>query len=79
MSDELAVAMNRLDVGDTESVKHFKRAIRQTMEIFLRFTHRYWFHEVSNQAQARSAVPAARAAISAPTRSTTRCATKWTT
>lgn len=54
MSDELAVAMNRLRVGDTESVKQFKRAIRQAMEIFLRFTHRYWFHEVSNQALARS-------------------------
>jgi len=54
MSDELAVAMNRLHVGDTESVKQFKRAIRQAMEIFLRFTHRYWFHEVSNQTLARS-------------------------
>ena len=54
MSDELAVAMNRLRVGDTESVKLFKRTIRQMMEIFLRFTHRYWFHEVSNQALARS-------------------------
>ncbi len=49
MSDELAVAMNRLEVGETESVKQFKRAIRQSMEVFLRFTHRYWFHEVSNQ------------------------------
>jgi hypothetical protein len=49
MSDELAVAMNRLEVGNTESVKNFKRAIRQSMEVFLRFTHRYWFHEVSNQ------------------------------
>ena len=54
MSDELAVAMNRLHVGDTESVKQFKRAIRQAMEIFLRFTHRYWFHEISNQTLARS-------------------------
>jgi hypothetical protein len=54
MSDELAVAMNRLRVGDTESVKHFKRTIRQMMEVFLRFTHRYWFHELSNQALARS-------------------------
>src|SRR6185295_12718327 len=54
MSDELAVAMNRLTVGDTESVKQFKRTIRQMMEVFLRFTHRYWFHEVSNQAIARS-------------------------
>jgi len=54
MSDELAVAMNRLEVGDTDSVRQFKRAIRAAMEIFLRFTHRYWFHEVSNQAIARS-------------------------
>ena len=54
MSDELAVAMNRLIVGDTESVKAFKRTIRQMMEVFLRFTHRYWFHEVSNQAIASS-------------------------
>src|SRR5262245_21332719 len=54
MSDELAVAMNRLTVGDTESVKYFKRTIRQMMEVFLRFTHRYWFHEISNQAIARS-------------------------
>jgi Mg2+ and Co2+ transporter CorA len=41
-------------VGETESVKNFKRTIRQMMEVFLRFTHRYWFHEVSNQAIARS-------------------------
>jgi hypothetical protein len=53
MSDELAVAMNRLEVGDTESVRQFKRTIRQSMEVFLRFTHRYWFHEVSNQDLAR--------------------------
>jgi len=54
MSDELAVAMNRLEVGDTESVRQFKRTIRQSMEAFLRFTHRYWFHEVSNQDLARA-------------------------
>ena len=46
--------MNRLTVGETESVKNFKRTIRQMMEVFLRFTHRYWFHEVSNQNIARS-------------------------
>ena len=28
--------------------------MRQNFEIFLRFTHRYWFHEVSEQSQARS-------------------------
>ncbi|HVY63446.1 MAG TPA: CorA family divalent cation transporter [Gammaproteobacteria bacterium] len=54
MSDELAVAMNRLEVGDTESVREFKRTIRRSMEIFLRFTHRYWFHEVSSQELART-------------------------
>lgn len=54
MSDELAVAMNRLEVGDTESVRQFKRTIRQSMEVFLRFTHRYWFHEISNQDLARA-------------------------
>jgi hypothetical protein len=54
ISDELAVAMNHLDVGDTESVRQFKRTIRQSMEVFLRFTHRYWFHEVSNQDLARA-------------------------
>jgi hypothetical protein len=53
MSDELAVAMNRLTVGDADSVRAFKRTIRQMMEVFLRFTHRYWFHEVSNQWMAR--------------------------
>jgi hypothetical protein len=54
ISDQLAVAMNRLDVGDTESVRLFKRSIRQAMEVFLRFTHRYWYHQISNQDLARS-------------------------
>jgi hypothetical protein len=53
LSDELAVAMGKLTVGDAESVRTFKRTIRQMMEVFLRFTHRYWFHEVSNQWVAR--------------------------
>ena len=30
------------------------RASAQLKEIFLRFTHRYWFHEISDQAQARA-------------------------
>lgn len=53
MSDELAVAMNRLMVGNPRSIRAFKRTIRQMMEVFLRFTHRYWFHEVSSQEIAR--------------------------
>lgn len=53
-SDRLAEALKRLDISNANSVKRFKRAIRENFEIFLRFTHRYWFHEVSEQAQARS-------------------------
>ncbi len=48
-SDGLASAVNDLDIRDSESVRRFKRSIRQSFETFLRFTHRYWFHEVSEQ------------------------------
>ncbi|MGH7711195.1 MAG: hypothetical protein ACREOG_07920 [Gemmatimonadaceae bacterium] len=54
LSDRLVVALNLLDIRRVESVKQFKRRIRRTMETFLRFTHRYWFHEVSTQDQARA-------------------------
>ena len=53
-SDRLVVALQGLDVGDAASVRGFKRAIRASFEGFLRFTHRYWFHEVSEQAQVRA-------------------------
>lgn len=53
-SDRLVEALKGLDVGDPASVRRFKRAIRQSFEVFLRFTHRYWFHEVAEQAQARA-------------------------
>jgi Mg2+ and Co2+ transporter CorA len=51
-SDRLVVALNKLDIHEPESVKRFKRSIRQAFEIFLRFTHRYWFHDIADQAQA---------------------------
>ncbi len=53
-SDRLVDALKRLDVGDAESVKRFKRSIRRSLEGFLRFTHRYWFHEISGQAQCKA-------------------------
>jgi hypothetical protein len=53
-SDRLVEALKGLDVGDAASVRRFKRAIRASFEGFLRFTHRYWFHEVSEQAQVRA-------------------------
>jgi hypothetical protein len=49
-SDRLVVALNRLDIQAPETVKRFKRAIRQAHETFLRFTHRYWFHDIADQA-----------------------------
>jgi len=52
-SEWLVMAISQLEIRDMDSVKSFKREIRRVMETFLRFTHRYWFHEVSNQAQAR--------------------------
>lgn len=54
LSDRLITTLNRLEVGKAESVKRFKRGIREILEIFLRFSHRYWFHEISDQAQARA-------------------------
>jgi len=53
-SDRLVEALKRLDIGAPESVKRFKRTVRGNFEIFLRFTHRYWFHEISDQAQTKA-------------------------
>ncbi len=44
---------DQLDVRDLDSVRDFKQEIRRIMSTFLRFTERYWFHEVSDQAQIR--------------------------
>lgn len=52
-SDRLVNVLNRMEVHNPESVKRFKRVIRQNFEIFLPFMHRYWFHEVSDEAQAK--------------------------
>jgi Mg2+ and Co2+ transporter CorA len=53
MSDRLVGAVKRLDISEAASIRRFRRDIRQTLEIFLRFTHRYWYHEISDQAQFR--------------------------
>lgn len=52
LSDRFSRAVERLNVRDFESVKQFKKHVRETLEVFLRFNHRYWFHELSNQVQA---------------------------
>lgn len=48
-SDVLVGAVNALNIRDDESVRKFKRRIRASFETFLRFTHRYWFHELSER------------------------------
>jgi hypothetical protein len=53
LSDRMVSALNKLRIDDPDSIRRFKRNIRQLLEIFLRFTHRYWFHEVSDQVQAK--------------------------
>ena len=53
LSDRLARTIGRLDTERPQSVESFQSDIRRTLEIFLRFSHRYWFYEVSNQAVAR--------------------------
>jgi len=53
LSDRMVSALNKLSIENPDSVRTFKRTIRQLLEIFLRFTHRYWFHEVSDQPPAR--------------------------
>ncbi|KQQ23783.1 hypothetical protein ASF53_05545 [Methylobacterium sp. Leaf123] len=52
MADRLAVSVNALDITDRRSVGRFAQDMRLSMESFLRFNHRYWFHQASNQTQA---------------------------
>jgi hypothetical protein len=49
-SDVLLGAVNALNIRDEASVRSFKRRIRANFETFLRFNHRYWFHELSERA-----------------------------
>jgi hypothetical protein len=49
LSNRFSISVERLRVGDYDSVRVFKQTVRETLELFLRFNHRYWFHEISNQ------------------------------
>jgi len=54
-SDILVGAVNALTISDDDSVRAFKRRIRSNFETFLRFTHRYWFHELSERPHVQAA------------------------
>ncbi len=52
-SDRLVGAVSRLDVTSSKANRTFRRETRAAHENFLRFSHRYWLQEISNQAQTR--------------------------
>ena len=49
-SDRSVAAVSRLDIGDAEATGSSGATSAHALENFLRFEHRYWFHEISNQA-----------------------------
>lgn len=53
LSDRMVQAISRLKMDNPESVKIFRQTIRQVVGVFLRFTHRYWFESISDQAVAK--------------------------
>ncbi len=53
LSDRMVQAISRLDIQSEDSVKNFRHRIRNATAVFLRFTHRYWFETVSDQAVAK--------------------------
>lgn len=53
-SDFLSQAINDLDTRNHLSVMRFKRRIWATFQNFLTFTHRYWFHQVSELGHVRA-------------------------
>lgn len=50
LSDRMVQAISRLNLEDEQSIKSFRQNIRNVMGVFLRFTHRYWFESISDQA-----------------------------
>jgi hypothetical protein len=53
LSDRLVDALNRLEPDNLESIRQFRNMIRQILGVFLRFTHRYWFQDVSEHTQVK--------------------------
>lgn len=53
-SDRLAAAISGLDVRRHASVRRFKQRIRSVFSLFLGFSHRYWFLEISERGQVQA-------------------------
>ncbi len=48
-SDRMVDAVHDLDIRMAQSISRFRRRVYTSFEAFLRFTHRYWFHELSER------------------------------
>lgn len=53
MSDRLVQTVTRLNIDDDDTVRRFRTEIWSLLEIFLRFSHRYWFHDISDHVMTR--------------------------
>lgn len=53
LSDRLVRSMSRFDIERPATHQRFQTDIQETVEIFLRFSHRYWFSDVTDQAVPR--------------------------
>lgn len=53
-SDRMVDAVHDLDIRMSQSINRFRRRVYASFEAFLRFTHRYWFHELSERAHVQA-------------------------
>jgi hypothetical protein len=53
-SDRMVDAVHDLDIRMAQSISRFRRRVYSSFEAFLRFTHRYWFHELSERAHVQA-------------------------
>lgn len=53
-SDRMVDAVHDLDIRLPQSISRFRRRVYGSFEAFLRFTHRYWFHELSERAHVQA-------------------------
>jgi hypothetical protein len=47
--DRFVRTINSLDIERPETIRRFRIELRHTIELFLSFSHRYWFFEISDQ------------------------------
>jgi len=53
-SDRMVDAVHDLDIRMSQSINRFRRRVYSSFEVFLRFTHRYWFHELSERSHVQA-------------------------